>query len=339
MQSMYDLTLKDISAIMKSEGYPAFRSRQIWQWLHKKQVQSFDDMYTLPKHLRSILRRRFSLDLPTISTKQHSRDGTIKLLLEDCEKKDSFEAVMLPKGKKITLCVSTQVGCSLGCKFCETGRMGFVRNLRVSEIIGQLIRAREIAGDRSITNVVFMGMGEALLNYSAFFQAVSILMDSDAYGMGARKITLSTAGFVPGIDRMIQDGLRINLAVSLNAVSDSERTRIMPINKRYPLSDLFAAGQRYARHIQAPVTYEYVLIKDANDDDQSAMQLVQLMQSIRGKVNLIPLNSCTSEGMTPPSLPRVDAFSRILSDAHITVTVRRSGGEDIQGACGQLAKK
>jgi 23S rRNA (adenine2503-C2)-methyltransferase len=339
MQSMYDLTLKDISALLKSEGFPAFRSRQIWQWLHRKQVQSMDDMYTLPKKLRSFLHQRFSLDLPTISTTQHSRDGTIKLLLEDCEKMDSFETVMLPKGKRITLCVSTQVGCSLGCKFCETGRMGFVRNLRVSEIIGQLIRAREIAGDRNITNVVFMGMGEALLNYSAFFHAVTILMDTDAYGMGARKITLSTAGYIPGIERMIQDGLRINLAVSLNAVSDKERTRIMPVNKRYPLSDLFAAGQRYARHIQAPVTYEYVLIKDTNDNVQSAMQLVQLMRGVRGKVNLIPLNSCTSEDMSAPTESRVDAFSRILSEAHITVTVRRSGGEDIQGACGQLAKK
>ena len=246
--------------------------------------------------------------------------------------------------KRRTLCLSSQIGCALGCTFCETGKLGIKRDLTVDEIVIQILLANQYLAkkgdEKRITNLVFMGMGEALSNFDNFKKSIDIIMAKECFGIGGRKITVSTAGVVPNIKKMIDADMTIELAISLNASSDVERSSVMPINNRYPIAELLKGAKNYADHRGRPVTFEYVLIANKNDSDEAAERLVKLFRGgYPCKINVIPLNDCTTDGLSKPSEERIDRFSKIIHNAGITVTVRRSGGSDIDGACGQLAGK
>ncbi|ERP31640.1 23S rRNA (adenine(2503)-C(2))-methyltransferase RlmN [Chitinivibrio alkaliphilus] len=341
MNSLYGMTSDELQTCMEKHGFPRYRARQIYGWLYGHGVTSFEKMTNLPARIGEALAQNgYGPHLPAVVSVQSSEyDNSFKILLRGIDSSHTYEAVVLQKEERVTLCISSQIGCSLGCQFCKTGEMGFVRNLIPAEIIGQVVQANRILEDKKITNIVFMGMGEALLNYSSFVQTLALLKDPQGFGISSRRITVSTAGYVPGIQRLLRDAIAVELAVSLNATNDAERNILMPINKTYPLVELLEAAHTYAEFRNRPVTGEYVLLRGVNDSDRAAQMLAELVRPYSVKINLIPLNSDDEMQFRPPTEERILAFSRIVKAAGVPVTIRRSGGRDIDGACGQLAIK
>jgi 23S rRNA (adenine2503-C2)-methyltransferase len=341
MTNIYNLTPAQLSSQIKEWKVPAFRTKQLIKWLYEQRVTSFDEMGNLPKNLRVKLEENYSIYQPKIISIQKSlTDSAVKFAMELSDG-EIIESVILFSKKRRTLCLSSQVGCGLACSFCETGKLGLVRNLETAEIISQIITASNLLandGER-VSNLVFMGMGEALSNFENFKTAIEIINDENCFAIGNRKITVSTAGVVPSIKKMINANMAIELAISLNSSSDTERDELMPINKKYPISELLEAAREYANFRGRPVTFEYVLVKGKNDSAEAAQRLIKLFRNYPAKINLIPLNDCTTEGLTRPGVNAIDKFSQLLHKGGLTITIRRSGGQDIDGACGQLAGK
>ncbi|GHA78661.1 dual-specificity RNA methyltransferase RlmN [Formosimonas limnophila] len=322
-------------------GEKQFRARQVMRWIHHFGAQRFDQMTDLAKSLRTQLEQNCSLPLPEILFDKTSIDGTRKWLI-DVGQNNAVEAVYIPEANRGTLCVSSQAGCAVNCRFCSTGHQGFNRNLSTAEIISQLWWANHALGadpkaERKITNVVMMGMGEPLLNYNALVPALNLMLDDNAYGLSRRRVTVSTSGVVPMMDRL-KDDCPVALAVSLHAPNDELRNELVPLNKKYPLRELMAACQRYLT--RAPrdfVTFEYIMLKDVNDSVAHARELIELVRDVPCKFNLIPFNPFPESGLTVSTPQQVRVFGEILLEAGIVTTIRKTRGDDIDAACGQLA--
>ncbi|MDX1795823.1 MAG: 23S rRNA (adenine(2503)-C(2))-methyltransferase RlmN [Hydrogenovibrio sp.] len=325
-------------------GEKPFRSTQVMKWIHQFGVSDFDEMTNLSKALREKLKQKAVIRTPKVIAEQKSADGTIKWLLE-VDQKNSVEAVFIPEKSRGTLCISSQVGCALDCSFCATGKQGFNRNLENWEIVAQMWVANKALGckpkeERIISNVVFMGMGEPLLNVTHTFPAARILMDDNAYGLSKRRVTISTAGVVPAIDK-IKENLDVSLAISLHAPNNALRDVLVPINQKYPLEELMPALHRYVEggHSKKHVTVEYVMLDHVNDREEHAQQLIELLGDLPCKVNLIPFNPFKGTDYKRSSNNAVRRFQDMLVKAGLKCTVRKTRGDDIDAACGQLAGK
>jgi len=331
------LSRQALEAFVLELGWPRYRSDQIFAWIYRRGVTDFAEMTDLAKERRQRLERSARVSSLTLGRRAVSRiDGTEKYLfrLEDGER---IESVLIKDGRRRTVCLSTQVGCGLGCAYCATGELGFRRNLRAAEIVDQVIFARrQLSAGEDVTNVVLMGMGEPLRNYRETITACRLMNDPDGLAIGARKITLSTAGVVPGIERLAGETLRCGLAISLNATTDRVRNRLIPLNKTYPLQEVLTAARGYARAIGRAVTFEYVLIDGVNDSLEDARRLAQLIRGIPCKINLIPYNPVPGKPFRRPPGDRIEKFLAWLYPRCPTVTLRESRGPDIQAACGQL---
>ena len=327
-----------------SMGEKPFRANQVLQWIHQKGVAEFQQMTNLSQALRDRLEHCAVVDAPEIVVDALSEDGTRKWVLR-LHDGNHIEAVYIPEDDRGTLCVSSQVGCALDCSFCSTGRQGFNRNLSTAEIIAQVWLASRLVEEEKrpgleVTNVVMMGMGEPLLNFDNVVSAVRIMMDDFAYGLSKRRVTISTAGVVPAIDR-IGDLLDMRLAVSLHAPSDELRNSLVPLNNKYPLKELMAACRRFIdkQNTRTRITFEYVLLDGVNDSDEHARELIKRVKGIPTLMNLIPFNPFENSGYRTSPHKRVYRFSTILAEAGITTVIRRTRGEDIDAACGQLVGK
>ncbi|CAM2850767.1 bifunctional tRNA (adenosine(37)-C2)-methyltransferase TrmG/ribosomal RNA large subunit methyltransferase RlmN [Vibrio rarus] len=323
-------------------GEKAFRADQVMKWIYHFGCDDFEKMTNLNKKLREKLIRLTEIRSPYVSDAQYSSDGTIKWAMRVGDQ--DVETVYIPEGDRATLCVSSQVGCALECTFCSTGQQGFNRNLRVSEIIGQIWRAsREIGleketGRRPITNVVMMGMGEPLLNMKNLMPSLNLMLDDLAFGLSKRRVTVSTSGVVSGLDQMTGN-IDVALAISLHAPTDELRNQIMPINERWNIEEFLASVRRYIAASNAnrgKVTVEYILLDHVNDDMEHARQLAQLLKDTPAKINLIPFNPYPGSPYNKPSNSRIDRFMKTLMQDGFTVTVRKTRGDDIDAACGQL---
>ena len=332
-----------LNDMLVERGHKPFRTKQLWQWLYWHGVTDFDAMTNLSKDFRQKLADEFVIERPQVSEALNSVDGTAKWLLKFPDGNE-VETVHIPEADRGTLCVSSQVGCTLTCKFCHTGTQRLVRNLTAAEVVGQMMLARDAFGEwptpsdhsRMITNVVMMGMGEPLYNYDNVAAALRIVMDGEGLSLSKRRITLSTSGVVPAM-RKCGEELNVNLAVSLHAVDDDTRDHIMPINKKYPLEELLDACRTYPGVTNARrITFEYVMLKGVNDSDADARQLVQLLKGIPSKINLIPFNPWPGSDFECSSATRIAAFQTTIQDAGLSAPVRTTRGEDILAACGQL---
>ncbi|SEO43064.1 23S rRNA m(2)A-2503 methyltransferase [Aquisalimonas asiatica] len=340
--NLLGLDRKGLEGLFADMGEKPFRASQILKWVHARGVTNFDDMTDLSKSLRAKLAEIAEVRVPEPVMDQESRDGTRKWLLQ-LDGSNAIEAVLIPEKHRETLCISSQVGCALECTFCSTGYQGFNRNLSTAEIIGQLWyvwRMLEKEGKgRQVTNVVFMGMGEPLLNFKNVVPASELMKDDHAYGLSKRRVTLSTSGVIPYLDKLTEVS-DISLAVSLHAPNDELRDELVPINKKHPIADLLAACRRYiADKPHRSITWEYVMLDGVNDSDAHARQLVRLLKGIPSKVNLIPFNPFPEAPYERSSDERIRAFSNILSNAGLVSTTRKTRGDDIDGACGQLVGK
>jgi 23S rRNA (adenine2503-C2)-methyltransferase len=333
------LTLAELEALLRPLELPPFRARQIFAWIHGRGVTSSATMTNLSKELRASLAQLGPLDGLGLDGQVVDDDGTRKLRLR-CADGAAIETVLIPEDGKLTQCLSTQVGCGLGCRFCATATMGLLRSLGAAEIVDQVYRARALAGGERISNLVFMGMGEPMNNLEAVLRAVELLCAEGGANFSPRRITISTAGVVPGIVELGRRARQVGLAVSLNATTDEVRSQLMPINRRWPLAALIAALRDYPLPQRRRITIEYVLIAGVNDTDADARRLARLLDGLRVKINLIPCNApAASSGWTfaRPSDDAVDAFAERLRDKDLATFVRRSRGEQIAAACGQLA--
>jgi 23S rRNA (adenine2503-C2)-methyltransferase len=339
--NLLDFNLHGLAAFLTEAGEKPFRARQLMRWMHHYGERDFAAMSDLARSLREKLHAVATVEPPRVLREQCSADGTRKWLL-GTDAGNAVETVFIPEDGRGTLCVSTQVGCALECAFCSTGRQGFNRNLGVAEILGQLWWAnralgRDPKGERRISNVVLMGMGEPLLNFDNVVTALDVMLDDFGYGLSRRRVTVSTAGIVPAMDRL-RERAPVALAVSLHAPSDALRDRLVPINRKYPLAELMAACRRYLE--KAPrdfVTFEYALLAGVNDSDAHAGELVALVRDVPCKFNLIPFNPFEGAGFRRSSPERVRRFQSRLIEAGIVTTVRKTRGDDIAAACGQLA--
>lgn len=342
-KNLLDLAQPELRSFFESIGEQPFRAEQLLKWIYHQQVTDFAEMTNLGKELRSRLAEIAEIALPRILSEQKSADGTVKWLL-GLPGGNAVETVFIPETGRGTLCVSSQVGCALNCTFCSTATQGFSRNLSTAEIIGQVwLAANALGHDRNgkrvITNVVMMGMGEPLLNFDAVVAAMSLMRNDLGFGLAAKRVTLSTAGMVPGIDKLAGQ-LDVALAVSLHAPFDELRSTLVPLNKKYPIAELMAACARYleGRH-KRQVTFEYTLIDGVNDHPEHARALVKLLRRLPSKLNLIPFNPFpgTHYSCSPPD--RIEEFKRIVMNGGLIATVRKTRGEDIDAACGQLVGK
>lgn len=339
--NLLDFDLKGLTDYFQSIGEKPFRAKQVLRWLHQYGAENFEQMTDLAKSLRSKLSEVAEIRPPKLIAEQASADGTRKFLLE-VGPGNRVETVFIPEDTRGTLCVSTQVGCALECSFCSTGRQGFNRNLSVAEIIGQLWWAnkalgRDPKGERVISNVVLMGMGEPLLNFDNTVTAVSLMLDDHAYGLSRRRVTVSTSGVVPAMDRLAAQ-MPVALALSLHAPNDALRDELVPINRKYPLDVLLAACRRYLE--VAPrdfITMEYVMLDGVNDRPEHAKQLIELVRDVPCKFNLIPFNPFPNSGYRRSTPGAVRRFAAQLAAAGIVTTTRKTRGDDIDAACGQLA--
>jgi 23S rRNA (adenine2503-C2)-methyltransferase len=326
----------ELEALVTSLGAPRFRARQLFHWIHAHAVDDLAAMTNLPQSLRADLAERCRVDTPVVASKDTSADGTTKFLLRLSDGR-TIEAVYIPDTPAQTFCISTQVGCAMQCEFCLTGKMGLVRNLTAGEIAGEVrVLARETGLLDKPFNIVLMGMGEPLHNYDATMKALRILADEEGLAVHPRRITLSTVGVLPALERLASEPLMPNLAVSLHATTDEIRSRLVPPNRKYPLADLIDACRRFPLAKRRRITFEYVLLAGVNDTDADARRLAKLLSGIRAKVNLLPLNEAAGISFSRPSDERVDAFAKVLADRGVTVSVRKSRGRDIRAACGQL---
>ena len=347
MLNLLGLSPKALGLWCESLGEKGFRAKQLQRWIHQRATDQFDDMTDLAKSFRAKLQQAAVIKPPTIISDHISTDGTRKWLL-DVGQGDAIEMVFIPEANRGTLCISTQAGCAVNCRFCSTGKQGFSRNLRLDEVLGQLwlankllkpaesVQSEDIAA-RPISNVVFMGMGEPLQNYQVTLDAVQMMLDDNAYGLSRRRVTVSTSGVVPMMDRLGQD-CPTALAVSLHASNDTLRDELVPLNRKYKLAELMAACKRYL-HV-APrdfITFEYVMLDGVNDSDLHAHELLELVRDVACKFNLIPFNPFPQSGLQCSSADRIKSFARILLDGGIVTTTRKTRGDDIDAACGQLA--
>ena len=331
-----ELTPDELAGALEPTGFPRFHARQVYRWMHGQGVNDPTQMSDLPQALRAVLARDYRIGAPRIVADDTSIDGTRKLALELADHR-RIEAVFIPDTPSMTFCISTQVGCAMACDFCLTGKMGLVRNLTAGEIVGQVRVLAAVTGLLGQPfNIVLMGMGEPLHNYDATMKAIGMLHEPDGMALSPRRITLSTVGIVPALDRLATEPLMPNLAVSIHATTEEMRTRLVPPNKRYPLRDILAACRRFPVKHRSRITFEYVLLDGVNDTPEDAKRLVTLLEGIRAKVNLIPLNPAPGIPYERPSDDRVDRFAGILADRGVTVMVRKSRGRDIRAACGQL---
>ncbi len=324
-------------------GEKPFRAAQVLKWIYQHGIIDFSEMTTLSKALREKLSNIARIELPKIISEQISEDGTRKWLIQ-LDTNNSIETVFIPEKGRGTLCVSSQVGCALDCSFCSTGKQGFNRNLSTGEIIGQLWIASQALGDykdknRTISNIVMMGMGEPMLNFDNVVSAMNLMMEDHAYGLSRRRVTLSTSGLVPAIDKLAETS-DVSLAISLHATNDELRNKLVPINKSYPIAELMEACKRYAK-IRAvdTITFEYVMLDGINDSEAEARMLVKLMNGIPAKINLIPFNPFPGTDYKCSSTGAIDRFRDILIKGGIFTITRKTRGEDIDAACGQLVGK
>jgi 23S rRNA (adenine2503-C2)-methyltransferase len=342
LKNLVGLDRTELAAEMAAFGAEPFRARQLWHWIYHRGATSFDAMTSLSKAFRATLGERYAVARPAVSRALASVDGTRKWLLRFADGQE-VESVHIPEEDRGTLCVSSQVGCTLTCKFCHTGTQRLVRNLEASEIVGQVMLARDALGewpspaeDRQITNIVMMGMGEPLYNFENVAKALKIVMDHEGLSISRRKITLSTAGVVPMIRRCGAE-LAVNLAISLHAVSDELRDVLVPLNKKYPIAELLDACRTYPGSSNARrITFEYVMLKGVNDTPAEARELVRLLAGIPAKVNLIPFNPWPGAPFECSSDPAIAAFADIVNAAGYSSPVRTPRGRDILAACGQL---
>ena len=346
--NLLEFDLEGLAAFCEGLGEKRFRATQLFRWIHQKGASDFDQMSDLAKSLREKLKTRAHVQALPVISQQESSDGTIKWLF-DVGNGDAVEAVFIPESDRGTLCVSSQAGCAVGCRFCSTGHQGFSRNLTTGEIVSQLwfaehfLRKHLGTEGRVISNVVMMGMGEPLQNYTALVPALRVMLDDHGYGLSRRRVTVSTSGMVKMMDRLARD-CPVALAVSLHAPNDALRDNLVPLNRKYSLSELLDACHRYLAHSPRDfITFEYCMLDGVNDQPEHARQLVELVsQHTVGKrawckFNLIPFNPFPASGLSRSPLPAVLAFAKILSDAGIVTTVRKTRGDDIDAACGQLA--
>lgn len=327
-----------LRGLFSGVGEREFRADQVIRWVHRHGAGSFADMTNIRQGLRGELERAAVVAAPRVKSRVDSGDGVRKWLLELADGQ-CVETVFIPESGRGTLCVSSQLGCALACGFCATGAAGFSRNLSTSEIIGQVWRARQelLAADVAITNVVFMGMGEPLLNLAQVLPAVNLLLDEHAYGLSWRRVTISTVGVVPGIDALCSH-TPLSLAVSLHAAEDSLRDRLVPLNRTWPLAELMAACVRFSRaNKDEAVTFEYTMLSGVNDSVADARKLVRLLSQLPCKVNLIPCNPFPGSGFAPSEPSAVLEFQQVAMQAGIVTTIRKTRGDDVNAACGQLA--
>jgi 23S rRNA (adenine2503-C2)-methyltransferase len=341
IQNLLDLDGAGLERFVAGLGEKPFRARQLKRWLHRAGESDFERMSDLARPFREKLAQTAGIAAPRVASDTAAEDGTRKWLL-DIGAGNAVEAVFIPEAARGTLCVSTQAGCTLACEFCSTGRQGFNRNLKVGEIIGQLWLANrtlgaDTGGERRISNVVLMGMGEPLLNFDNTVAALRLMLDDDAYGLSRRRVTLSTSGIVPMMDRLREE-CPVALAVSLHAPDDALRDRLMPINRKYPLAELLAACNRYLE--RAPrdfITFEYVMLKGVNDGETHARELIGIATEVPCKINLIPFNPFPHSGFERSPRETIRRFQETLNAAGVVTTTRKTRGDEIDAACGQLA--
>jgi 23S rRNA (adenine2503-C2)-methyltransferase len=331
-----EMELAELEAALVARGCEPFRARQIYRWIHTRGVDSFDAMTDLSQALRARLAADFRITTPTLGRRDVSADGTAKFLLT-LEDGLDIECVHIPDTPSNTFCISTQVGCAMKCGFCLTGKMGLVRNLTAGEIAGQV---RVLAGETGLRdkrfNIVLMGMGEPLHNYDQTMKALRMLASPHGMAVSPRRITLSTVGVVPALERLAREGLMPNLAISLHATTEDQREFLVPVNRKYGLKDILDACRRFPLRHRSRITFEYVMLRGVNISEQDARRLARLMQGVRCKINLIPLNEAPGIPFERPTDAEINAFARILAEHHLTVSVRKSRGRDIRAACGQL---
>jgi 23S rRNA (adenine2503-C2)-methyltransferase len=347
VRNLLDLDRPALEAWLAEHGEPRWRAAEVLAWVHRKGVRDFDAMSSVSRALRERLAAEFALPPFAPAFVARAADGTQKLLFHLPENADaraaSIESVLIPQTERadgardrLTLCISSQAGCAMGCAFCATARLGLVRNLTPAEITGQVRAAIVLAAPRPLTNVVLMGMGEPLHNYDAVRMACAILTADWGYGISPRRITVSTVGLAPAIPRFIAE-TRVNLAISLSATTDAQRARLMPVDRRWPLAALLDACREVPLPRRKRITFEYVMLGGENDTDADAHRLVRLLHGLRAKVNLIPFNPFPDAGFVPSPRARVVRFQTILREHGMNATIRESRGQDIQAACGQLA--
>ena len=345
--NLLDYDLDGLALFCERLGEKQYRAVQLFRWIHQKGAVCFEDMTDLAKSLREKLAKTAHLSAPSVLSQHLSKDGTIKWLF-DVGGGDAVETVFIPEDDRGTLCISSQAGCAVGCRFCSTGHQGFSRNLSTAEIVGQLwfaehfLRKHLQRTDRVISNVVMMGMGEPLQNYAALLPALRTMLDDHGYSLSRRRVTVSTSGVVPMMDRLALD-CPVALAVSLHAPTDSLRDNLVPLNRKYPIAELLDACTRYLAHAPRDfITFEYCMLDGVNDEVVQAQELVRLVRERAGaglscKFNLIPFNPFPASGLIRSSLAQVQLFAGTLSDAGIVTTIRKTRGDDIDAACGQLA--
>ena len=340
--NLIGLSSSELETAVEALGQPRFRAKQLWHWIYHRGATEFADMSSLSKELRARLEDRFSVERPTVAMEQQSVDGTTKWLLRFADGREA-ETVHIPEADRGTLCVSSQIGCTLTCTFCHTGTQRLVRNLTPGEIVAQVMLARDALGEwpspkegRMLSNIVLMGMGEPLYNYDSVAAALRIIMDPDGIAISKRKITLSTSGVAPMIERCGRE-LGVNLAISLHAVNDALRDELVPLNRKYPIAELLDACRRYPTLSNARrITFEYVMLKDVNDSPAEARELVRLLADIPAKVNLIPFNPWPGAPYACSSERAIKRFADVVMKAGYPAPVRAPRGRDILAACGQL---
>ena len=338
--------LHELEEALASIGQPRFHARQVFQWVHKRGVTDFSLMSDLSRDLRLHLASRFALTTPTVVRREESSDGTTKFLLRLSDGKD-IESVCIPENPpgatgtrdadRLTFCLSTQVGCAMKCAFCLTGKMGIERNLTAGEIVGQVrVLCRELDALEERFTIVLMGMGEPLHNYDHTMKALRMLADDHGLAVSPRRVTLSTVGVLPALERLATEPVMPNLAISLHSTTEAQRDLLVPINRKYGIEELLDACRRFPLKRRERITFEYVMLKDVNDAPDDARRLVRLLAGIKAKVNLLPLNEAAGIPFERPADATVNRFARILAERGVTVSVRKSRGRDIRAACGQL---
>ena len=330
------LELRELEEFVVAIGHKKFHAKQIYQWIWRRGVSDFEEMSNLSRELRAALAEQAVVSLPEVVQHQVSEDGTQKFVLRLADGKQ-IESVFIPDTPKQTFCVSTQVGCAMGCAFCLTGKMGLLRHLSASEIAGQVrLLARSLQLLDKSFNIVLMGMGEPLQNYDNTMKAMRMLNEKEGLDMHPKRVTLSTVGLVPQMDRLAQEELMPNLAVSLHASSEETRAAIVPPSKKYTMQDVIDACKRFPVSKRRRIMFEYVMLAGVNDSDEDARKLVKVLSGVKAKVNLLPLNAAPGIPFERPSDERINKFARILADKGLMVSVRKSRGRDIRAACGQL---
>jgi 23S rRNA (adenine2503-C2)-methyltransferase len=331
-----ELDIAELESSLTARGYRPFHARQIFTWIYRRAVHDPQRMTDLPRTLRDVLEHEFALSTPRVAREDRSADGTRKFELELADAR-RIESVFIPDTPSMTFCISTQVGCAMGCRFCLTGKMGLVRNLTPGEIAGQVRVMAAATGLLDFPfNIVLMGMGEPLHSYDSTMKALRILYSEHGLAVSPRRVTLSTVGIVPGLERLAREKQMPNLAISLHATTDAQRTALVPSNRKHALTEILDVCRRFPLTKRRRITFEYVLLEGVNDQVEDARRLVRLLAGVKAKVNLIALNPAPGIPYERPSDARVNRFAEILAHHHVTVSVRRSRGRDIRAACGQL---